>query len=101
MIGNGWKNILTGLALRPSRLFSCQSAKKSPPTRWLQLWLKIFFSNIMSPNQPAEEILKSIRHKDESFWLRLRQSRPLALFHAAAVRVPAYKDFLRQHKIDH
>lgn len=49
----------------------------------------------------AEEIIKFIRRKDESFWLRLRQRRPLALFHQAAVRVPAYKDWLRRQRIDH
>lgn len=55
----------------------------------------------MPPNQSAEDILKFIRRKDESFWARLRSSRPLVLFHQAAERVPAYKDWLRRHRIDH
>lgn len=54
-----------------------------------------------STNYSAEQILKFIHQKDEAFWMRLRASRPLALFHEAAVRVPAYKDFLHRHRIDH
>ncbi len=55
----------------------------------------------MPPNQSAADILKFIRHKDEAFWLRLRISRPLALFHQAAECVPAYKDWLRKNRVDH
>jgi phenylacetate-CoA ligase len=37
--------------------------------------------------------------KDANFWLAAGQKKALALFKAAAVRVPAYKDFLKKHKI--
>ncbi|MEK7576063.1 MAG: hypothetical protein AAB482_00030 [Patescibacteria group bacterium] len=37
--------------------------------------------------------------KPESFWLQEGEWRALKLFHQAAIRVPAYKDFLARHKI--
>lgn len=49
----------------------------------------------------AEAALKTIRTKDSAYWEKVRQQRSLALFHRAAVDVPAYKDFLHKHKIDH
>ncbi len=47
----------------------------------------------------AEQILRFIREKKEDFWNRERERRPLQLFHEAAGRVPAYKDFLKKNKI--
>lgn len=38
---------------------------------------------------PAQ-ILKFIHEKKESFWLKERERRALALFHEASRRVPAY-----------
>ena len=37
--------------------------------------------------------------KPEVFWQREGERRALKLFHEAAVRVPAYKDFLKKHKV--
>lgn len=50
--------------------------------------------------QTASEILHIIRTKKDAFWSRERERRPLELFHEAARRVPAYKDFLRKNKIN-
>ena len=44
---------------------------------------------------------KLLREKGEAFWLREGERRALNIFHAAAERVPAYKDFLKRHKIRH
>lgn len=51
------------------------------------------------PSYSAEQIIKFIREKKEDFWSRERETRPLKLFHQAARRVPAYKDFLKKNKI--
>lgn len=47
----------------------------------------------------AEQIFNFHATKKEDFWLREGKSRALALFHSAAKRVPAYKDFLRKHRV--
>ena len=47
----------------------------------------------------ASRILKFIHEKKEGFWLRERERRALALFHEAARRVPAYKDFLKRNRV--
>jgi phenylacetate-CoA ligase len=41
-----------------------------------------------------------LRDKDAAFWLREGEKRALQVFHEAARRVPAYKDFLRKRKIN-
>ena len=41
----------------------------------------------------------SLRNKPESFWEKAGQKKALRLFHEAAKRVPAYKDFLKKNKI--
>ncbi len=46
-----------------------------------------------------EKIFKNLSSKKEAFWIRAGERRALALFHAAAARVPAYKDFLKKHHI--
>jgi phenylacetate-CoA ligase len=43
----------------------------------------------------------SLRNEDGHFWERLGAVRALELFHAAAVRVPAYRDFLKKRRIRH
>ena len=48
----------------------------------------------------AEQILNFIRTKKDAFWSREREARPLKLFHEAARRVPAYKDFLKKNKVN-
>ncbi|EKD23862.1 MAG: hypothetical protein ACD_81C00165G0013 [uncultured bacterium] len=49
----------------------------------------------------AEQIIKFFSEKDSKWWEKEGQARALALFHDAAVRVPAYKDFLKKNKINH
>jgi phenylacetate-CoA ligase len=49
----------------------------------------------------AEQIIKFFSEKDSKWWEKEGQGRALALFHEAAERVPAYKDFLEKHTIDH
>lgn len=50
----------------------------------------------MKPSQ----IIEYIRKKKGDFWEKERKQRALSLFHKAAKRVPAYKDFLRKNKIN-
>ncbi|MEK7612097.1 MAG: hypothetical protein AAB407_02025 [Patescibacteria group bacterium] len=47
----------------------------------------------------AHDILQSIKSKKSAFWETEREQRALELFHAAAKRVPAYKDFLKKNSI--
>ena len=47
------------------------------------------------------EFEKLLREKDELFWQKKGEDRALKLFHAAAVRIPAYRHFLQKHKIKH
>ena len=47
----------------------------------------------------AEEISSFLHTKKESFLIGEGRKRSLALFHSAAKHVPAYKDFLKKHKI--
>lgn len=42
-----------------------------------------------------------LKFRPEKDWRRLGETRALALFHSMAQRVPAYKDFLKKHKINH
>lgn len=43
--------------------------------------------------------LKELKTRPESYWIRRGERMALNLFHRMSVRVPAYKDFLRKHKI--
>ena len=46
--------------------------------------------------------MRGLYHEKKSaFWESVRERRSLALFHKAARRVPAYKDFLKKNHIDH
>ncbi len=47
----------------------------------------------INQKQPTFSIRKSV------FWMREREERSLALFHTAAARVPAYRDFLHKNKV--
>ncbi|MDP3997759.1 MAG: phenylacetate--CoA ligase family protein [bacterium] len=49
---------------------------------------------------PAEA-RKTLTSTSEQEWLTRGQNRAIALFHTAAERVPAYKDFLSKNKIKH
>lgn len=48
----------------------------------------------------ASKILSFIETKKENFWSREREKRPVLIFREAAKRVPAYKDFLKKHRIN-
>ena len=63
----------------------------SKPQNWTQSFL----------NFDITEFERLLREKPETFWWQIGKERALDLFHKAAVRVPAYKDFLRRHKILH
>lgn len=53
-----------------------------------------------SRSREADNILRAIaRTKGDDFWLKEREKRALNLFHTAALRVPAYKDFLKKNNI--
>lgn len=41
-----------------------------------------------------------LTHRSEADWLKLGQRRTLKLFHEMSQRVPAYKEFLKEHKIE-
>lgn len=47
----------------------------------------------------AEQIFALLRNKKSDFWIEEGRKRSLELFHAAAKRVPAYKDFLKKNGI--
>lgn len=55
----------------------------------------------MNSPQDAARIINFIRRKSGDLWSRAREERPLKLFHSAAERVPAYRDFLKKNKIHH
>ena len=49
----------------------------------------------------ARSFEKLLRTKGEEFWVRAGEKRAFRLFHEAAGRVPAYKEFLRKHKVNY
>lgn len=51
-------------------------------------------------NPSSAAILKAIKEKDSAYWERVRKQKALSLFRRAAEQVPAYKDFLKKHKVD-
>jgi len=57
---------------------------------------KLFADFYRFPIQRARALLET---KPADFWIRKGEERALALFHAAAERVPAYKVFLKTHKL--
>ena len=54
----------------------------------------------VSSKHSASKIINLIETKKENFWSREREKRPVLIFHEAAKRVPAYKDFLKKHKVN-
>ncbi len=46
------------------------------------------------------KLQKQLKARPESYWVKRGEKSALALFRAMARRVPAYKDFLKQHGID-
>lgn len=58
--------------------------------------------NPLPPDRYSAEKISSFLHtKKEIFWVGEGRKRSLALFHLAAKRVPAYKDFLKKNKVKH
>ena len=55
----------------------------------------------LTKDKRAAEVLKLIRTKRSQFWEKQRVDITLELFHLAAERVPAYKDFLKHNSIHH
>ncbi len=53
-----------------------------------------------SKKYTAQKVLQMIRENDSKKWAKLQEENMLGLFHAAAERIPAYKDFLHKHRID-
>lgn len=48
---------------------------------------------------PSSKLLRDISEKKNSFWVKKREEKALELFHEVAKKVPAYKNFLKKHKI--
>lgn len=48
----------------------------------------------------ADKILAFLRQKNSDFWSKEREKNALALFKNASSRVPAYKDFLKKHRVN-
>lgn len=56
----------------------------------------------MNPDdRMACQVLGFLKAKKSAFWEDERKKRALALFHRAAVDVPAYKHFLKKNRINH
>ncbi len=53
----------------------------------------------MKPKLSALQIAKQVETKPAAYWAKLREQNALNLFHTAAERVPAYKDFLKKNKV--
>lgn len=51
-------------------------------------------------NYSTKKILASISEKTDAYWSREQKKKSLQLFYEAVKRVPAYKKFLKQNKID-
>ena len=49
----------------------------------------------------SDYILSHIQKKNSAYWNKLQKKNSLALFHKVAVRVPAYKRFLKKYNINH
>ncbi len=57
-------------------------------------WIREYY------NFDVNRFEKLLRYKDEGFWQREGAKRALMLFHLAAKRVPAYKDFLKKQQVN-
>ena len=53
-----------------------------------------------SAKKDADKVLDSLRKKKSDFWSHEREKNALALFREASKRVPAYRDFLKKHRVD-
>lgn len=59
-----------------------------------QNWLKNFYG------LKASDYLNLLNRKSEIFWQKKAQKKALKIFHRAAMAVPAYKHFLKQHGVE-
>ena len=48
----------------------------------------------------TKDYIKMLQNKGEEFWIKEGEKKALNLFKKAAKDVPAYKEFLKVHKID-
>src|SRR3989344_4920579 len=48
-----------------------------------------------------KKVLEMIRRTSSARWRKIEEKTALNLFHAAAERVPAYKDFLKKNRVAH
>ncbi|MBI2591305.1 MAG: phenylacetate--CoA ligase family protein, partial [Candidatus Brennerbacteria bacterium] len=55
----------------------------------------------ISKNYSSNRLIKLIYSKKSYYWEQIKKVRALKLFHEAAKRVPAYKDFLKKQNINH
>lgn len=53
-----------------------------------------------SPLAAVQTYTKLVQNRDEDVWRREGNKKTLELFHAAAKNIPAYKAFLKEHKVD-
>ena len=53
------------------------------------------------PHAAVQSFEKLLFHEDERFWMEQGAQKALRIFHDAAVRVPAYRDFLKHAQVDH
>jgi len=56
---------------------------------------------IKCPSYKPKNLPEIIDQKDSDYWTKKGNQEMLRLFHAAAERVPAYKDFLKKNNVDH
>ena len=52
-------------------------------------------------NKKTADFISNLENKSSRYWDSQREKSALKVFHDAANTVPAYKDFLKKHKIDH
>ena len=57
--------------------------------------------NKMKRPRYSDVTLQKLYQKPESYWIDRGHKATLALFQQMATRVPAYKDFLNQHRVDY
>lgn len=64
---------------------------------WQKAW--DYYNNFLSWD--IEKQNQELINRPSAYWEKAGERKALEVFHAAAVRVPAYKDFLSKHNINH
>lgn len=72
----------------------CEKDRECTANKFSQDLMRQYFDH------PVQESARLLETKPEAYWMKKGQERALALFHAAAARVPAYKDFLKKNRIN-